>query len=403
MAIFACSTCAAKLRVADDMVGRKCRCPKCGAIFVLAIPAASPLAEIAIAENSQPTTAALQPPTSETAPTVPHESPRSTSTAVADSPPDPRRVAFHADLRVLFRELGIRDPAEHIPSLAAIFDRSRQTAAERRHRFKVDLAQVYVTIAPPHLDQHLASLGDRLSQWRAKSKARMSQYFSRLPDDDPLRCPISLFGVMERGRLESAHTHVLAWLLDPRREHGFGDVLLVELLSRLCGADQVGSILIEKCEPEFIIEEGRLDVMLQGTARRPDDSAASWSWLLMIEAKIDATEGVQQLRKYDKWAGRWSHGREVVRLYLTPEGRQADTALEEWITMSFLDLACLFRKNCSKLSHAPGYHFLRYYIAGVLKDVYRWNLPIGDPKTLDDPYNFLEYLSAVCDLEEPAP
>jgi len=230
----------------------------------------------------------------------------------------------------------------------------------------------------------------------------MAGYFAKLPADDPLRCPISLFGVMERGRLETAHTAVLAWLLDPRREHGFGPALLAELLTRLAGPTDPSSIIVEKCEPEFAIAEGRLDVLLQGTARRVDDES-SWSWLLMIEAKIDANEGVQQLKRYDKWAQKYSHGRDILRLFLTPDGRPAETADDDWTPISFLDLVCLFRKHCPDLAHKPGYHFLRYYIAGVLKDIYHWNLPIGDPEFLDDPYNFLEYLAAVFDDKEINP
>jgi PD-(D/E)XK nuclease superfamily len=116
---------------------------------------------------------------------------------------------------------------------------------------------------------------------------------------------------------------------------------------------------------------------------------------LLIEAKIDANEGEQQLRTYDKWASKNANGREVVRVFLTPEGRASETAQEPWIPLSFLQLACVFRTVFQQQEERPGYHFLRHYLCGVLKDICKWNLPVTDPDTCDDPHNFVEYLKTV--------
>ena len=224
-----------------------------------------------------------------------------------------------------------------------------------------------------------------------------------LPEDDPLCCPISLFGVMQHGRLETAHTQVLAWLLDPKKEHGFGDGLLRSLLSVLVGGaglDPSVLIRVEATHAEFPFEEGRLDVLALGEFSRPDGSAGRW--LLLIEAKIDANEGEHQLKKYDKWVGRHSHGREVFRVFLTPEGRAPETAEELWTSLSFLQLACIFRAKYKDLGNRPGYHFLRHYLTGVLKDICQWDIPVREPETCEDPYNFVEYLRTVSASKEHA-
>lgn len=383
MPTITCTACGSRLKAPDAMIGRTGRCPKCGMLIKL-------------------TADPVPLPPNETLPTAPPSASTATQTAPATPPPPTRDQLFTTHLTILYQSLGIRDPLDYLAPLAAAFTQSRQATADRKASFHSALAEIYVSIAPPNLEKHLPALAEKLTAWRTRSKSRMAGYFAKLPADDPLRCPISLFGVMERGRLETAHTAVLAWLLDPRREHGFGPALLAELLTRLAGPTDPSSIIVEKCEPEFAIADGRLDVLLQGTARRIDDES-SWSWLLMIEAKIDANEGVQQLKRYDKWAQKYSHGRDILRLFLTPDGRPAETADDDWTPISFLDLACLFRKHCPDLGHKPGYHFLRYYIAGVLKDIYHWNLPIGDPEFLDDPYNFLEYLEAVFGDKEMHP
>jgi hypothetical protein len=57
----------------------------------------------------------------------------------------------------------------------------------------------------------------------------------------------------------------------------------------------------------------------------------------------------------------------------------------------------IFRKVYPKLKHAPGFHFLRFYLAGVLQDICGW------PKKLTadtpDPYAVASYLKTVHDSE----
>ncbi len=247
--------------------------------------------------------------------------------------------------------------------------------------FLADLAQMYVTLRPQALsaafvsdlalvhatlpsasDATLQFLADRFNDWRSATKEFVRTHLQELSDDDPLRCPISLFRTMDSGRLEVAHTRTLAWLLDPKKneEHGFGDVLLSALLGRLADRDHFDRLQVERVESEYPIEgsagKGRLDVLAEGEWASMGERVR---WTLIIEAKVDSGEGEGQLDKYDEWLRSHAADREMHRVFLTPDGRAPDSGDEEWVSLSFLELVRIFRAVYDGLRHAPGFHFLR--------------------------------------------
>ncbi len=116
----------------------------------------------------------------------------------------------------------------------------------------------------------LTSLANDLSKWRSHHQRLLKQYLDQLHSEDPLRGQVSLFGTMDFGRLETAHTRTLAWMLGDR-EHGFGNQLLEALLRhlrkdrRICRThvDQVESEHAVDCGPART-EAGRIDVLAKG-------------------------------------------------------------------------------------------------------------------------------------------
>lgn len=263
--------------------------------------------------------------------------------------------------------------------------------------FLSELERTHATLTQ-QLTEDLRFLEGRFEAWRSRTQQALRQYLSKLPDYDPLRCPISLFGTMDYGRLETAHTRTLAWLLDPRKEHGFGDRLLRALLSHLSNEQHIDPLSVKRVEGEYPIDstesgaQGRLDVLAEGEwGLQP---GRSMPWTLVIEAKIDAWEGVDQLARYDAWLKVHAADRDCLRILLTPDARNAASATEDWRCLSYLELVLSFRSVFEQLQEAPGYHFLRYYLAGVLRDVCRWPLPIT--ADTDDLYGLLDYLKIAC-------
>ncbi|MHB1424569.1 MAG: PD-(D/E)XK nuclease family protein [Gemmataceae bacterium] len=258
--------------------------------------------------------------------------------------------------------------------------------------FLTDLAQVYATL-PVASDDNLLFLARRFDEWRRATQEFVRTRLAELDKDDPLRCSISLFRTMDYGRLETAHTRALAWLLDPKGEHGFGTTLLAALLRRLSRNDCTDGLRVERVESECAIDssgdKGRLDVLAEGTW----EERKRGRWVLVIEAKVDAWEGEDQLKKYEEWLRSNTAGREVFRVFLTPDRLAPETSTEEWESLSFLELVRIFRAVYGDLRDAPGFHFLRFYLAGVLQDVCGFPRNVADGTA--DPYAIASYLKTV--------
>lgn len=103
--------------------------------------------------------------------------------------------------------------------------------------------------------------------------------------------PSTLFGVLDLTRNEVQNCRVLRWLLDPLARHGVGALLIESLCARFD---------VSICEPELARvsaevtrDATRADLVLEGLGD---------GRMLVIEAKIDAAEGLQQaLRLETLW------------------------------------------------------------------------------------------------------
>jgi hypothetical protein len=270
-------------------------------------------------------------------------------------------------------------------------------------RFFDELASAYQAVLNAESEHsvsvdQLRYLAEHLQEWRSQSQKELARLVGRLPEDDPLRCPISLFGTMDYGRLETAHTRTLSWLLDPKKEHGFGSRLLEALLKRVGGRPlpaEVKDIQSELCveQPGEGGRNCRLDVFATGDWT--DSGGKRIPWSLVLEAKIDASEGEDQLCRYEDWLDTVALGenQELLRVFLTASGKHTETARQDWFLLSFEELVATFRTVCDDLRNAPGYQYLRFYLAGVLRDVCHWPIPIR--LDCDDPYAVLTYLKHV--------
>jgi len=248
----------------------------------------------------------------------------------------------------------------------------------------------------------LNSLAEDLSTWRRDYQQRLQKYLAKLPSDDPLRGQVSLFGTMDYGRLETAHTRTLAWLLD-KKEHGFDYQLLEALLRHLLNGRQIRLTQVDQVVSEYSVdrglartEAGRFDILAKGRWKEKGKVVA---WLLVIEAKIDAEEGEEQLSQYDDWLMRHAQQTEVLRVFLTPDGREPRTnsAKCKWQTLKFVELASVFR-HVSGLQDTPGYHFLRYYLTGVLREICGYPASISPDSA--SPYSLVDYLKSVLNVGE---
>jgi len=243
--------------------------------------------------------------------------------------------------------------------------------------------------------KELNSLAEDLLAWRKSQQRLLQQYLAKLPDDDPSVSPMSLFATMDYGRLETAHTRALAWLLG-KNEHGFGNQLLEALLQHVLKDRRIRLTKEAKVEAERSIPDGRrIDILADCHWEEQGQEVAL---RLVIEAKIDAEEGHEQLAVYDRWLRKHPGAGKVLRVFLTLEGREPKTALNPWQSLRFVDLASTLNHAASGLKELPGYHFLRYYLTGVLRDVCGAPVPIR--KDSENPYAAVEYLGSVLSMTE---
>lgn len=249
----------------------------------------------------------------------------------------------------------------------------------------------------------LTDLGRRLDVWRVATRERLESEVARLQPDDPLLCPVGLFGPLDYGRLEVAQTRALAWFLDPRREHGFGTQLLTAFLRLVCPEIVWSGVTAQRVEGEWLIDirdtdtANRLDVYAYGSF----DGRAARKWVLAVEAKIDANEGREQLGRYDTWiqaARSDSRKVRIVKVYLTPDGRHATTGDKHWRPVSFRSLALAFRHEWANAPPGSEVGYLRHYVAGLLKQICCESIPIQAGGS--DPYCGLDLL-ARCGIALP--
>jgi len=205
-----------------------------------------------------------------------------------------------------------------------------------------------------------------------------ADWLKKVPAHDPLRCSIGLFETIDLSFRETAHTRMLAWLMDPSKEHGFGDVLVSVFLQkvfRLKSRPRLKEVAI-RSEVITSDQKGRLDIHLGGKWSATD--RASTRWEVILEAKIHADEGDEQCSRYETEVQvRRDSYSERVLVFLTPDGRPPATnsinADRPWESLSFLDLLALFRPELAALTERPGFYMIRHYMAGVLKNLYRIN------------------------------
>lgn len=144
---------------------------------------------------------------------------------------------------------------------------------------------------------------------------------------------LNAWAVAGLGRNELRNAAVLAWFLDPRGSHGFGATVLAALLRKVRTSasnwpDLGGNfarVAVRTEDWPLGSETERVDIVLDG----PNFAA-------FIEVKIDAREGLEQLRRYTDLAWRTAaalgriYGRVIYLSPRPPRNPPPDIAFITW-------------------------------------------------------------------------
>lgn len=214
-------------------------------------------------------------------------------------------------------------------------------------------------------------LNELLKEFREKCR---EVYEKKLADKNfphPHNLPVSLLGCIDMGRLETANTKTLAYLLDGNERHGLGFVILEELMKKVgidyCQSIKNCSVLAEKpfCDGKKI---GRFDIIADGIMLTSSNKEERFE--IVIEAKIDSTEGNGQLRKYDEVLAKDKRERISKRIFLTVE--KTAPSEKNWNNILWSDIVDVIWTaiNKDELCKAYGYQFARYYISSIYSNIY---------------------------------
>lgn len=109
-------------------------------------------------------------------------------------------------------------------------------ASNQSTDFLTDLYRVYARISAPSFEFDHSGLEVLFRNMRNHCEISLKQRIDKLREqdrDNPCFGRISLFGSMDLGRWETAHTSFLAWLFDPNQPHGFGGSIIATVLNKL--------------------------------------------------------------------------------------------------------------------------------------------------------------------------
>lgn len=231
------------------------------------------------------------------------------------------------------------------------------------------------TLMLERLKEHWPDLEQKILRQR-------QELSSRILADDPIRLSVDLLTPFGYTSEETVHTRAIAYLLDPSKDHGFGNSTLAAVLAKIQrgkrgkGASKLAGLLNQKRTRVVVLPEYRYPIEgARSRSARNDvriemrnaDSAA----LIVIENKIDAPEGKGQLQRYEAEARKWCKDNKGPSLlvYLAREGRQAGLNDDQWLGLSYLDFASALRDVWGRSRSVPGHAWLGLYISAITRGV----------------------------------
>jgi len=205
-------------------------------------------------------------------------------------------------------------------------------------------------------------------------------------NDHPLFLSFSLFEPMGREESEVHYTKTLAWFMvndQGAPKHGFGRGVFNCLFPLFYDADinlvKRYQVEAEKCEEEE--RRNRFDIKILGKFQSGEEFS------IVIEAKINADEGEEQLKRYEEQC---SLSTKLV--FLTPDGREPKTTKNKnrWKFISWQQIAInllrFMESFKDKAAKPEGFHLLKYFTAAIIRE-------IDGAGIEDNPINLISYIN----------
>jgi hypothetical protein len=177
----------------------------------------------------------------------------------------------------------------------------------------------------------------------------------------------NIFDVLKISSAEIRHSNMLAWLLDPNENHGYGDKILAGLFQKVVNNDSAGKydvcslLLMDLDEFEVAREWKNIDILLTSNKEKT---------VIVIENKIWSGEHDDQLKRYRQIVEKnFSDFTRRIYLYLTPNGDEASDP-DSWISISYTDIVDIISGELSKADRNTDAEVLiRNYVDMLRRDI----------------------------------
>ena len=160
--------------------------------------------------------------------------------------------------------------------------------------------------------------------------------------------PFNVFDVLKIARTEIRHSNVLAWLLDPRENHGLGHAVLSKLNSYLVkyniASEDPISLLTMKYSDVLVYREWmNIDILIESKEA---------GYVLCIENKIDTQDHSEQLNRYFEIVRKkYKDYKQKIYLYLTPEGLEPlEDKYDAWCSFDYETIVNIIEQALKKSS-----------------------------------------------------
>ena len=181
------------------------------------------------------------------------------------------------------------------------------------------------------------------------------------------------FSVLEISHLEKTHSDILAWLLNPRENHGAGDYFLKDFLAETIGGERQdirsydwSGTTVRKEWPNHVDgTPGFLDILVLNQAE---------NFACAIENKIFSEEHSAQLTRYRKAVeAQYPHLSRCHFLFLSPQGTPPQRAEDrDWIPVDYgkvlKSVEATRREGVDRENHAVA-AFLRQYTTTLRRNI----------------------------------
>ncbi len=232
--------------------------------------------------------------------------------------------------------------------------------------FLKELDMVYQTCVKRNTtvsEEDFKTIQKVLTRTEKHIKDKLIKEKTKFPEN-PIFAPFSLFEIFGKEYDELHYTKTLGWFLDKKNSHGFKDSLFKSLVPLFKLKNEVTDYSVETELSDQENKKNRVDIKIKG---RLDNNK---SFTVIIEAKINSSEGKNQLERYDKeYCGR----KNCNFIFLTLDGIQGKTDNKnKWQSVSWKEIAVRLLSILKeyKGNQPEGYEALRLYTASLLKDLY---------------------------------